>query len=87
MSWHLSVHFRTIQLFQDLLFKPLLLPIKLFQTKLGMGEFAVASPLGFEPSLLHSDRQQRTSPLPQAFLPGLVLKVLIGVVGRAPNGL
>ena len=40
------------------------------------------SPLRFEPSLAHFDRQLATvgKPLPQAFLPDLVLKVFIGLV-------
>ena len=50
--------------------------------KLGLGEFFIVSPLGIEQSLAHFDRQvaAASKPLPQAFLPGLVLKVLIGLV-------
>ena len=40
------------------------------------------SPLGFEPSLAHFDRQLVTvdEPLPQTFLPGLVLQMFISFV-------
>ena len=51
-------------------------------TRLGLCEFALASVLGFEPSLAHFDRQFATvgKPVPQAFIPGVVLKVFIGLV-------
>ena len=43
--------------------------------RLGLGQFSVASPLGFKQNLAHFDRQLVATgePLPQAFLPGLVL--------------
>ena len=49
--------------------------------RLGLVEFSIASPLGFKPSLAHFHRQLGTAgaPLPQAILPGLVPKVLIGL--------
>ena len=49
-------------------------------TRLGLGQFS--SPLEFESSLAHFDRQVATAgkPLLQAFLPGLVLKELTGLV-------
>ena len=50
-------------------------------TRLGLSEVAVASPLGFGPSLAHFDRQLAAGePLLKAFLPGFVLKVFIGLV-------
>ena len=50
--------------------------------RLGLGEFFMASPLGLEPSLAHFNRQvwAAVESLLQGFLPGLVLKVLIGLV-------
>ena len=50
--------------------------------RLGLGEFFVESLLGFEQSLAHFDRQLVAAgkPLPQAFLPGLKLKMFVGLV-------
>ena len=50
--------------------------------RFGLGKFSVASPLGFKQSLAHFDRQLAVAGerLPQAFLPGLVLKVLNDLV-------
>ena len=49
--------------------------------KLRLGEFSERSHLGFEPSLVNFDRQFAAAgkPLPQAFLPGLVLNVLVSL--------
>ena len=55
--------------------------------RLGLFEFSVVGPLGFEPSLAHFDKQLVTAgkPLPQAFPPGLVITVLIGRTAPRDN--
>ena len=50
-------------------------------------ESVIMSPLGFKRSLAHFDRQHAAvgEPLPQAFLPGLVLKLFIGLAPPGPS--
>ena len=47
--------------------------------RFGLGEFAIVSPLGFDPNLVYFDRQLAVvgKPLPQTF--NLVLKVSVGL--------
>ena len=56
--------------------------------RLGMHQVATASPLGFEPSFAHFDRQFAAviESLPKAFLPGLVLKSVCWSCHTAPCG-
>ena len=51
-------------------------------TRLGFCELATMSPLGFESSLAHFDRQLSTvgEPLRKTFFPGFFLKMFISLV-------
>ena len=51
-------------------------------SSLGLSEFAIVSPLEFEPSLIYFDRQLAAvgEPLPKTLFHGLVLDLFIGLV-------
>ena len=54
--------------------------------RLALGEFSIGSPLEFKQSATHFHRHLSAAaePLPHAFLTGLILKVLVGLVVELP---